>query len=110
MNHLSELCTCAYVFCLVSVLSAYAFVCSHLQAFEPYIIMQYKYTPWYDERFRGRIANKAVQIWAVRLYGFRFLVHPTLFVLHFPHEHIQRLDALNVLYPNLKESFKEKVR
>lgn len=76
--------------------------------FEPYIIMAYKYVPWYDERFRGRIANKAVHIWAVQRFGFGFRVHPSAFVLHLPHEHIQRLSAIDVFYPHLKDKFQQK--
>ena len=55
--------------------------------FEPYIMMLKKFTPYYDERFRGYYWNKVQHLMHISLQdSFRFVVHPDAFVVHVPHK------------------------
>lgn len=54
--------------------------------FEPYILMHRRYVPYYDERFRGYYWNKVQHLMHIsQQHEFKFVVHPSAFVLHVPH-------------------------
>ena len=58
----------------------------YTERFEPWIIANRKIIPWHDVRFRGYGQNKIVHIAHTNASGFKFVVHPTAFIIHRPHE------------------------
>jgi len=54
--------------------------------FEPYVLVAREGLPAYDERFRGYFENKAVHLRHMASLGYNFLVHPSAFTVHLPHE------------------------
>lgn len=53
--------------------------------YEPYVLVSRKHMPWYDERFRGYGWDKVMQIFQLDAMNFRFMAHPSAFVVHRPH-------------------------
>ncbi|KAK9796664.1 hypothetical protein WJX73_002272 [Symbiochloris irregularis] len=53
--------------------------------YEPYVLVSRRHMPWYDERFRGYGWDKVMQIYQLDALDFRFLAHPSAFVMHRPH-------------------------
>ena len=47
--------------------------------------MSKRLVPWYDERFTGYLEDKVVHIQTMVHMGFTFAVHPSAFVVHYPH-------------------------
>ncbi len=58
---------------------------AHAQGYEPYILINKRFVPWYDERFRGYGRDKIVHILHIARLGMRFVAHPRAFVVHVPH-------------------------
>ena len=56
-----------------------------MQGFEPYVVVSKKLVPWYDERFTGYLEDKVVHIQTMVHMGFSFAVHPSAFLVHYPH-------------------------
>lgn len=56
-----------------------------VQGFEPYVLVSKRLVPWYDERFTGYLEDKVVHIQTMVHMGFSFAVHPSAFVVHYPH-------------------------
>ena len=56
-----------------------------VQGFEPYVLVSKKLVPWYDERFTGYLEDKVVHIQTMVNMGFSFAVHPSAFLVHYPH-------------------------
>ena len=56
-----------------------------MQGFEPYVLVSKKLVPWYDEQFTGYLEDKVVHIQTMVHMGFSFAVHPSAFVVHYPH-------------------------
>jgi len=54
--------------------------------FEPWVIVHRHLAPWHDARFRGYGYNKIQHIAHLNATGFRFLVHPSGFIVHRAHE------------------------
>ena len=54
--------------------------------YEPWGLMQRHQTPLFDERFRGYGYNKAVWARWMAALGHKFMVHPTAFMVHQPHQ------------------------
>jgi hypothetical protein len=52
---------------------------------EPWFIIHRLLCPLYDTRFRGYGWNKVQQVAHVNSSGFRFILHPTAFLIHRPH-------------------------
>ncbi|KAL3135953.1 hypothetical protein ABBQ32_006997 [Trebouxia sp. C0010 RCD-2024] len=58
---------------------------SYSMGFEPYVLVSKRLVPWYDERFTGYLEDKVVHIQTMVHMGFTFAVHPSAFVVHYPH-------------------------
>ncbi|KAL3131403.1 hypothetical protein ABBQ38_007716 [Trebouxia sp. C0009 RCD-2024] len=58
---------------------------SYSMGFEPYVLVSKRLVPWYDERFTGYLEDKVVHIQTMVHMGFSFAVHPSAFVVHYPH-------------------------
>lgn len=53
--------------------------------FEPYVIINKKLSPKYDKRFVGFGWNKVSYTMELNQAGFKFIVLPYAFIVHFPH-------------------------
>lgn len=58
----------------------------YTERYEPWIIASRSLIPWHDVRFRGYGQNKIVHIAHANASGFKFVIHPTAFIIHRPHE------------------------
>lgn len=54
--------------------------------YEPFILMSRMHVPWFDERFRGYGWDKILHIYHLAKQGFKFVAHPSAWVVHRPHE------------------------
>ena len=54
--------------------------------YEPFILMSRMHVPWFDERFRGYGWDKILHIYHLAKAGFKFVAHPSAWVVHRPHE------------------------
>lgn len=79
----------------------------HEKDFEPYVMAGREGLPQYDERFRGYFENKAVHIQHMARLGYSFVVHPTAFVIHLPHE---QSAARLMLIDKANEALRSKVQ
>lgn len=55
------------------------------QGFEPYVILNRLTMPKFDERFDRRFYNKIEHIFELRMFRYRFIAIPDLFVIHINH-------------------------
>ncbi|GAX83397.1 hypothetical protein CEUSTIGMA_g10822.t1 [Chlamydomonas eustigma] len=59
---------------------------SYSARYEPWMVVNRKAVPWHDVRFRGYGQNKIVHVAHVNASGFKFVVHPSAFIIHRAHE------------------------
>ena len=59
--------------------------CFRSSRYEPYLIVNHKESPNYDERFQGYGKNKIQHVAHLRYLGFTFSVLPKHFLVHVPH-------------------------
>lgn len=78
-----------------------------VQGFEPYVLVSKRLVPWYDERFTGYLEDKVVHIQTMVHMGFTFAVHPSAFVVHYPHpdSHDQALVKTTGLMQEVRKPF-----
>ncbi|KAL4856061.1 LARGE xylosyl- and glucuronyltransferase 2 [Chlorella vulgaris] len=55
------------------------------EGFEPYVMVQRRFVPWYDERFKGYRKNKVVHLMHMFRLGVEFASTPHGYVVHSPH-------------------------
>ncbi|KAL4446810.1 hypothetical protein ABPG77_008054 [Micractinium sp. CCAP 211/92] len=55
------------------------------EGFEPYVLVQRRFVPWYDERFKGYRKNKVVHLMHMFRLGLEFASTPHGYVVHSPH-------------------------
>ncbi|EFN57236.1 expressed protein, partial [Chlorella variabilis] len=55
------------------------------EGFEPYVLVQRRFVPWYDERFKGYRKNKVVHLMHMFRLGVEFASTPHGYVVHSPH-------------------------
>ncbi|KAI7837110.1 hypothetical protein COHA_009058 [Chlorella ohadii] len=55
------------------------------EGFEPYVLVQRRFVPWYDERFKGYRKNKVVHLMHMFRLGMEFASTPHGYVVHSPH-------------------------
>ena len=56
------------------------------QGYEPYVLVARDRMPWADERFRGYSFDKIVLLHSLAGQpGVFLVVHPSVFVVHYPH-------------------------
>ncbi|KAJ9517970.1 hypothetical protein QJQ45_004367 [Haematococcus lacustris] len=70
--------------------SPWPYTVQHNSMFEPWYLVDRFRNPWYDARIRGYGLDKQQQVTAAALdRKLTFMVHPTAFVVHMPHEKSQ---------------------
>ncbi|PSC70030.1 Glycosyltransferase LARGE2 [Micractinium conductrix] len=58
---------------------------AYQEGFEPYVLMQRRFVPWYDERFKGYNRNKVVHFLHMHSLGLEFNSCPHGYAVHVPH-------------------------
>ena len=58
----------------------------HTWGYEPWGIMERSQTPLFDESFRGYGMNKITWSRHIASLGYNFVVHPSAFMVHQPHQ------------------------
>lgn len=66
-------------------MSDVAYEVQYAERYEPWVVCDRAGVPWHDGAFKGYGLNKILHLEHLRAGGYRFVVHPSAFLLHRPH-------------------------